>query len=160
MWNYFALTVLSGGGGLALARQWRWCGCGGCSRTQVSKVTFTSAALLLTATYVPSVTLYYYLLPSMSGCLHPRAPTSYPDRHRLRRRIWNIEGKTGFINPKNQVHKNVINWKIFGFQVIIFCCSFFLRVINVPVSLQQHLHCQSGRQELNFSPHHHLPDNR
>ena len=116
--------------------------------------------LLLTATYVPSVTLYYYLLPSMSGCLHPRAPTTYPDRHRLRRRIWNIEGKTGFINPKNQVHKNVINWKIFGFQVIIFCCSFFMREINVSVFLHPYLSIarESGRQELNFSPHH-LPDN-
>ena len=89
--------------------------------------------------YLCTFSYIVLLLITMSGCLHPRAPATYPDRHRLRRRIWNIEGKTGFINPKNQVHKNVINWKIFGFQVIIFCCSFFLREINVPVSLHQHL---------------------
>ena len=40
--------------------------------SQVGKVTitFTPAARLLTATYVPTVTLYYY--HAMSGYLYPR----------------------------------------------------------------------------------------
>ena len=119
--------------------------------SQVSKVTITFTSLLLTATYVPTVTLYYY----MSGCLHPRAPATCPDR--LRRRIWNMKGKTVFINHKSQVHKTE---KYSDFRLLSSASpsSWGKSTSWSCLAAPAPLHRQSGRQELNFSPHH-LPDN-
>ena len=117
--------------------------------SQVSKVTitFTSAKLLLTLTYVPTVSLYYY----MSGCLHPCAPATYPDR--LRRRIGKVKLCLQITKVKFKKMKNI---RVSGY---------YLLLLLLPEGNQRHgltapapLHRQSGRQKLNFSPHH-LPDN-
>ena len=72
----------------------------------------------------------------MSGCLYPRDNSSNLPWEAKENKL---EGKTVFLNHKSQIHKNRINWRIFGFQVTIFFCSFFLMEINFLVMLHQYL---------------------